>query len=157
MPSDNSRFHLTIGSRFENIELVQVVLHDALERARVGDEHVQWVDLAVREAVANAILHGNRKDPDKQVEIDVTLTGGELTVRVLDEGEGFEPQQVADPLDPANLLNPNGRGIFYMRQFMDQIDYAYRPEGGTVVTLKKRLEPPPGISEAESDSGGDSA
>ena len=139
MPEEHSRFHLTIGSRYENIELVQVVLKDALERAGFQDDDRHWVDLAVREAVANAIRHGNREDPGKRVDVDVSLTPEELVIRVLDRGEGFEPRKVEDPRSPENLLNPNGRGIFYMENFMDDIEYSFRPGGGTVVTLKKSL------------------
>lgn len=139
MPEADSRFHLTIGSRFENIELVQVVLRDALERAGLTEDDRHWVDLAVREAVANAIRHGNQEDPDKRVDVDVSLGPEELIIRVLDRGRGFEPHDVEDPRSPENLLNPNGRGIFYMQSFMDDIEYSSRPGGGTVVTLKKRL------------------
>lgn len=137
--AEELRFHLTIGSRFENIELVQVVLADALERSGVEEDSRHWIDLAVREAVANAIQHGNRRDPDKQVQVDVTLSPSALEVRVVDEGGGFEPRQIEDPRSPENLLAPNGRGIFYMTSFMDEIDYSFRPEGGTVVTLRKSL------------------
>jgi len=139
MSEDDSRFHVTVGSRFENIELVQSVLGDALERIGCAEDARHWIDLAVREAVANAIKHGNREDPSKAVEVDVAVEEGELVIRVLDQGKGFEPLQVSDPRSPENLLNPDGRGIFYMKSFMDEIDYSFRPEGGTVVTLKKRL------------------
>lgn len=137
--SEDHRFHLDVGSRFENIELVQVVLRDALEQLGVDDDSRHWVDLAVREALANAIKHGNVQDPEKQVHIDLFLDGGDLVVRVGDEGEGFDPSSLHDPLAPENLLRPSGRGIFYMKSFMDQIDYGARPGGGTVVTLRKRL------------------
>lgn len=147
MPEADSRFHLTIGSRFENIELVQVVLRDALERAGLDEDARHWVDLAVREAVANAIRHGNREDPDKRVDVDVRCNREELVIRVLDRGEGFEPRNVEDPRSPENLLSPNGRGIFYMQSFMDDIEYSFRPGGGTVVTLTKRFGPGPSTEE----------
>jgi serine/threonine-protein kinase RsbW len=75
------------------------------------------------------------------VHIDLFLDGGYLVVRVGDEGPGFDPAQVHDPLAPENLLRPNGRGIFYMKSFMDEIHYGTRPGGGTVVTLRKRITP----------------
>lgn len=139
MPAETLPFHLTIGSRFENIELVQAVLSDALSAYDMDDESRHWVDLAVREAVANAIKHGNRLEPDKRVEIDLELTGAELVVRVRDQGEGFDPGTLSDPLAPENRLRPNGRGIFYMQKFMDEIDYDFQPGRGTEVTLRKRL------------------
>jgi serine/threonine-protein kinase RsbW len=141
MPAE-TRFHLGIGSRFENIELVQVVLKDSLERLGLDEDTRHWVDIAVREAVANAIKHGNCQDPQKRVEVDMGLDGDELIIQVEDEGEGFDPRQLADPLAPENLLKPNGRGIFYMKSFMDDIHYEPRPGGGTVVTLRKRVARP---------------
>ncbi len=151
--SEDHRFHLDVGSRFENIELVQVVLRDALERLGVDEDGRHWVDLAVREALANAIKHGNVQDPGKQVHIDLFLEGNDLVVRVADEGAGFDPTNLEDPLAPENLLRPSGRGIFYMKSFMDQIQYGARPGGGTVVTLRKRLGGPQEKS-AASEPGG---
>jgi serine/threonine-protein kinase RsbW len=142
--SDEQSFHLAIGSRFENIELVQLVLKDSLDQLGLDDDNRHWIDVAVREAVANAIKHGNLQDPAKQVHVDLTREGqaGEwLVIRVQDEGTGFDPTDLEDPLAPENLLKPNGRGIFYMKTFMDDIQYRVRPGGGTVVTLRKRLAP----------------
>jgi serine/threonine-protein kinase RsbW len=132
-------FHLAIGSRFENIELVQVVLKDALERLGLDEDARHWIDIAVREAVANAIKHGNAQDPKKQVHVDLSLDGENLVIEVQDEGPGFDPDRIEDPLAPENLLKPNGRGIFYMKSFMDDIQYSIRPGGGTVVTMRKRV------------------
>jgi serine/threonine-protein kinase RsbW len=132
-------FHLSIGSRFENIELVQVVLKDCLERLGMDEDARHWIDIAVREAVANAIKHGNAQDPAKQVHVDVELDRENLVIQVQDEGSGFDPSHLEDPLAPENLLKPNGRGIFYMKSFMDEIQYSIRPGGGTVVTLRKRV------------------
>lgn len=143
MPEE-SCFHLSIGSRFENIELVQVVLKDALLRFGMEEDALHWVDVAVREAVANAIKHGNALDPVKQVQVDVAIADGDVVViRVLDQGAGFDPSRLEDPLAPQNLLKPNGRGIFYMKSFMDEIHYSPGPDGsGTQVTLRKRLTGP---------------
>jgi serine/threonine-protein kinase RsbW len=140
--ADDHQFHLAIGSQFENIELVQVVLNESLERLGMDGEARHWVDLAVREAVANAIKHGNGQDPGKRVRVDGGLEGGELVIRIEDEGAGFDPVALGDPLAPENMMKPSGRGIFYMRNFMDGIEYDARPGGGTVVTLRKRMHPP---------------
>lgn len=138
MPQER-HFHLDVGSRFENIELVQVVLRDSLERLGVDEDTRHWVDVAVREAVANAIKHGNAQDPGKQVHVDLFREGDEVVIRVEDEGIGFDPAQLDNPLAPENLLKPNGRGIFYMKSFMDDIHYGPRPGGGTIVTLRKKV------------------
>lgn len=153
MPAEILPFQLTIGSRFENIELVQAVLSDALSAYDLDDESRHWIDLAVREAVANAIKHGNRLEADKRVEIGLELTGEELVIRVRDEGEGFDPERITDPLAPENRLRPNGRGIFYMQKFMDEIGYDFQPGRGTELTLRKRLGTrPEGAAEAEGSS-----
>ena len=152
--SEAHRFHLAIGSQFENIELVQVVLNESLEQLGMDSDARYWVDIAVREAVANAIKHGNAQDPEKRVRVDAGVEGDELVIRVEDEGLGFDPSQLGDPRDPENLLKPSGRGIFYMRSFMDDIQYGSRPGGGTVVTLRKRLgRPPAGSGRANPEEG----
>jgi len=138
MPEEQ-RFHLAIGSRIDNIELVQVVLRDCLERLGMEDEARHRVDLAVREALANAIKHGNEQNPSKQVHVDLEVEGEEVVIRVEDEGMGFDPDQVADPLAQENLLKTNGRGILFMKKYMDEIQYGAGPHGGTMVTLRKRL------------------
>jgi len=138
MPQER-HFHLDVGSRFENIELVQVVLRDSLERLGVDEDTRHWMDVAVREAVANAIKHGNAQDPGKQIHVDLFREGDEVVIQVEDEGIGFDPAQLQNPLAPENLLKPNGRGIFYMKSFMDDIHYGSRPGGGTIVTLRKKV------------------
>ena len=138
MPEE-PQVRISIGSRFEHIDLIQVVVDDALERLGLDDDSRHWVGIAIREAVANAIKHGNRQDPDKQVEVELAIADSEAIIRVVDQGEGFDPQAVGDPLAPENLLKPNGRGIFYMKSFMDEIEYSTRADGGTVVTLRKQI------------------
>jgi serine/threonine-protein kinase RsbW len=151
--SENHCFHLDLGSRFENIELVQVVLRDALVQLGMDEDARHWVDVAVREAIANAIKHGNLQNPEKKVHVDLSLDGDELVIQVGDEGPGFDPAQIHDPLAPENLLRPNGRGIFYMKSFMDEIHYGTRPEGGTVVTLRKRLTRAPELPDDQREEG----
>lgn len=145
--SAERQLHLTIGSRFENIELVQMTVDEILREGGVSDENRHWIGLALREAVANAIKHGNHMDPVKQVEVEVELCGDDLEIRVADEGPGFDPEAVKDPLAPENRFRADGRGIFYMRKFMDDVRYAFRPSGGTIVVLRKRLAADAGESQ----------
>ena len=147
-PTVERQLHLTIGSRFENIELVQMTIDETLRESGASEEQRHWIGLAVREAVANAIKHGNRQDPSRQVEVEFALTGGDMEIRVSDEGPGFDPDAVKDPLAPENKFRADGRGIFYMKKFMDEVRYAFRPSGGTIVVLRKRLAPDaPGTQE----------
>lgn len=131
---------LQLLSKYENIELVERVLNELCATARVEDEVAYWVGMAVREALANAIKHGNKLNPDKRVFVEISVVPEtRLDVVVEDEGEGFDPDRVADPTVPTNLLRSSGRGVFYMRQFMDEVEFAPGERGGTRIRLGKRL------------------
>jgi len=146
MATESPQVRISIGSRYEHIDLIQIVVDDALARLGLDEDSRHWVGIAVREGVANAIKHGNRQDPEKPVEVELAIEGEDAVIRIEDCGEGFDPDQVRNPLEEENLLKPNGRGIFYMKSFMDEITYSERPGGGTVVTLRKRLAEAPSPS-----------
>ena len=141
MTSHDAQVHLAMGSSYENIELVQIVVAESLARLELPERESGGIALAVREAVANAIKHGNQADPAKRVEVEVEVKSdhSEVEIRVTDQGSGFDPSLVRDPLAPENLLRPNGRGLLFMQQYMDEIDYEFLSGGGTCVTLRKRL------------------
>jgi serine/threonine-protein kinase RsbW len=136
---------LELPSLFEMIDLAQAV-SDQLTRLLGLDEDSQhWVGVAVRESVINAMKHGNRHDPSRVVEVAFTMTPQihptELVVTVRDHGEGFDPGELPDPLAPDNLLKASGRGIFFMRSFMDDVRIQRAPGGGMEVRMVKRLKP----------------
>ena len=134
---------LEIHSNFEMVDFVQVISDRVGQLAGLDDDTVHWIGVAVRESVINAIKHGNREDYGKLVTIEFTLSPPaaptEFIVRVVDEGEGFEPQEVADPLAPENILKSSGRGIFFMRSFMDDVVLRRASEGGMEVRMVKKL------------------
>ena len=108
-----------------------------------GDEpDVESIGVAVREAIANAMVHGNHCDPEKTVSVSVAVNQNcDLLVNVKDSGSGFDPSRLPDPTAPENLLAPHGRGIFIIRQLMDEVDFKF--EHGTEVRMRrkpKRLE-----------------
>ncbi len=142
---------LTIESKYEFVELVGSVTKNVTEMLEFDDEASNWIDLAIRESVINAIKHGNRMEAEKPVDIRFTLDRSTLTVYVRDRGVGFDPLIIPDPLDPENLLNPSGRGIFYMKTLMDEVDFSHHPEGGTVVRMVKRRSEPEIKGETGSD------
>jgi serine/threonine-protein kinase RsbW len=133
--------HLVLSSRFENIEIAERALVDLCDLAGFSGDEIYWLVTALREAAANAIRHGNQQDPRRIVVICYRIEGREITIRVEDEGEGFDLASVPDPTDPGYLLRPSGRGIFYMRQFMSRVEFSRAPGGGTVVEMARRLEP----------------
>jgi len=139
MDASSEHVEITISSRFENIELVQVIAEHLCENAGVDEDGSHWIGMAVREAVANAIKHGNKLDMKKKVNATFELRGSDLEITVADEGEGFDPDKVSDPLNPQNLMKTSGRGIFYIRTFMDDVRYAFNPRGGTSLVMSKNL------------------
>ena len=143
---DTERIEITISSRFENIELVQVIAEHLCENAGVDEDGSHWIGMAVREAVANAIKHGNKLDVHKKVNATFELQGFELEITISDEGKGFDPEKVSDPLNPQNLMKTSGRGIFYMKTFMDQVSYSFQPNGGTSLVMTKNLAKGSGIA-----------
>jgi len=130
---------MSLSSRFENIEMVQHLCSRLLEGRDVPEETRHWILMAVREAVANAIKHGNRQDLSKHVHLEMDVVADTLAISIRDEGEGFDPKAVDDPLAPENRLKTSGRGIFYMRTFMDDVRFQRHAEGGMEIVLKKNL------------------
>jgi serine/threonine-protein kinase RsbW len=143
MTDNRSLVRLKIHSVFEMLDLVQLVSDRMGQMAGLDEDAVHWVGVAVRESVINAIKHGNRLDEAKSVTIEFSFvpaaTPTELVVRVMDEGEGFQADTIADPLAPENLLKSSGRGIFFMRSFMDDVSLHKVPGGGTEVRMMKKL------------------
>ncbi len=134
---------LQIHSSFDMVDLVQVVSDRVAQLGGMDEDAVHWIGVAVRESVINAIKHGNREDYGKLVTVEFSIVPAsgptEFIVRVLDQGEGFDPQEVADPLAPENILKSSGRGIFFMRSFMDDVVLRRASEGGMEVRMVKKL------------------
>ncbi len=139
----DSAVRLEFRSHFDMLDFVQVVSDEMGRLVGLDTDSTHWVSVAVRESVVNAIKHGNREDEDKRVTVEFILTPvgapTRLTVRVVDQGEGFDPVEVADPLAPENLLKSSGRGIFFMRNFMDDLRLQRAPEGGMEVVMVKTV------------------
>ncbi|HET7217262.1 MAG TPA: ATP-binding protein [Vicinamibacterales bacterium] len=134
---------LQIHSDFDMLDAVQAVSDRLGQLGGFDEDAVHWIGVAVRESVINAIKHGNRGDLHKLVTVEFTfaptVTPIELIVRVLDQGEGFDPEEIADPLAPENLLKASGRGIFFMRSFMDDVSIKRGSQGGMEVRMVKKL------------------
>jgi serine/threonine-protein kinase RsbW len=144
--------HLVLASRFENIEVAERALHDLCAAAGCDGEQLYWVVTALREAMANAVRHGNRLQPERKVHVDLSVDSTAVTIRIDDEGEGFDPSLIPDPTVPENLLRPSGRGIFYMQQFMNRVQFSRAPGGGTSVLMIKHLQPTTRSAENEKPS-----
>ena len=142
MTNGNS-VYLDFHSTYEMLDFVQVASDHLGRLAGLDDEALHWVGVAVRESVINAIKHGNKGDEHKHVHVEFTpLDAGRpsgIVIRVRDEGPGFDPEMVADPLAPENLLRSSGRGIFLIRSFMDEMVLQRAPQGGMEVVMVKRV------------------
>lgn len=131
---------LDFASRLDVLEAVQALVDRLGGVAGLDEDGVHDLSVSVRECVVNAIKHGNKMDPGKRVGVGFWISPGAIEVRIKDQGQGFDPEAVPDATAPENLLNTAGRGIFFMRAFMSEVDYSFPPEGGTVVRLVKRIE-----------------
>jgi serine/threonine-protein kinase RsbW len=144
---------LEFTSAVEMVDFVQVVSDHIGRTLGLNDEEIHWVGVAIRESVINAIRHGNRNDESKHVFVEFERAPADevpgLTVCVRDQGEGFDPDTLANPLEPDNLLKPSGRGIFLIRSFMDEVSLERAADGGMEVRMVKRLH--------SSESPGDAA
>ena len=129
---------LDVASRFEMLEMVQTVLMHLSGMLGFEEDAAHYMSVAVRESVVNAIKHGNRLDETKRVAIEFTIHPAALEVRVQDQGGGFDPESVPNPIAEENLLKAYGRGIFFMRSFMDEVSYSFPSRGGTVVRMLKK-------------------
>ena len=148
--TDRQVVRLEFTSAFEMLDFVQVVSDHIGRDAGLDEDALHWVGVAVRESVINAIKHGNRNDAGKRVFVEFVTAETpepELMILVRDEGEGFDPEQIANPLAEENILKSSGRGIFLIRNFMDDVRLQRAPEGGMEVRMTKRLR-----SSDESDS-----
>lgn len=130
---------LDIASRFDMLDMVQTVLTHISGLVGFNEDATHYMSVAVRESVINAIKHGNRLDESKRVALQFVIHPGALEVRVRDEGWGFDPTSVPSPVAEENLLKADGRGIFFMRSFMDEVSYSFPVKGGTIVKMLKRL------------------
>ena len=131
-----SAYRMVIASDLRNVQRVEKVTEKIATYMNFSDEDKDSLAIAVTEIVGNAIVHGNKKNIDKKVTIDFEYKDDKIMVTVEDEGAGFNEKEIANPLEPENLLKESGRGIFIVRALMDKVDII-RGTTGTQVRLFK--------------------
>ena len=129
-----------ITSALENLDLIQSLTDSVTAFMKFEEDTAHWIGMSVRESVTNAIQHGNKLDTGKKVEVCYKMTPESLTIIVRDQGSGFQADKIPNPLEGDNLLKPSGRGIFYMRSFMDEVNFRTPASGGTEVRMVKMLK-----------------
>ena len=134
LTTESGPIRMSLSSRFENIEMAQHLCGKLVDGRGLPDETRHWILMALREALANAIKHGNARDLAKRVHLEMNVTDGWLEIQIRDEGAGVD-----DPLAPENRLKTSGRGIFYMKTFMDEVRFSRAEGGGMELVLRKNL------------------
>jgi serine/threonine-protein kinase RsbW len=128
-----------ISSVLDNLDLIQTLTDCITSFMCFDEDSAHRIGMSVREAVTNAIQHGNRLDLNKRVYIGFTAAQDRLSITVRDQGNGFRADRLPNPLDSDNLLKPSGRGIFYIRTFMDEVEFRTPSQGGTEVFMVKKV------------------
>ena len=131
--------HLEMPSRLESLEMAREAAGQLAELAGFDEDSRLDTQVAVHESLVNAIVHGSRCDEARRVTLTIALGCGCLDIRVRDEGQGFDPARVLDPLAPENLCRSSGRGILLMKALMDAVAFRRPANGGMEVTMRKRL------------------
>lgn len=129
-----------LESTLDSVDKAEELASGAAQRAGFEEEDLMKIGMAIREAMVNAVVHGNQYNRNKHVRFALSLTAERFRAVISDEGSGFDFAHIPDPLAPENLLRTSGRGIFLMRSFMDAVDLRHLESGGTEVTLVKNME-----------------
>jgi serine/threonine-protein kinase RsbW len=137
VPETVERF---LDSTLDSVDEAEELASGAAGRAGFDEEDLLRIGMAVREAMVNAIAHGNRYNANKKVRFSLSHSPERFIIVIADEGEGFDFDCLPDPLAPENLMRTSGRGIFLIRSFMDDVQLRHLDSGGTEVTLVKNLE-----------------
>ena len=141
--------HYTLDSTLESVEKIEHLVLEHARRAGFCGISLEQIALAVHETAANAVFHGNHESVEKKVSLDIRSTGNQLKVVITDEGNGFDPAKIPDPLAPEEMFRERGRGVYLTRALMDEYQVKCGAKGGSEVTLVKYLkQPDPGREHA---------
>ena len=129
-----------LDSTLESVDSAEELAVGMAQRAGMDEDDLMKIGMAIRESMVNAVVHGNQYSAHKKVRVSVSRSAGRFTITIADEGNGFDPDTVPDPLATENLMRSSGRGIFLIRAFMDEFQ-ARRLDPGMEVTMVKYLDP----------------
>ena len=129
---------LRIGSRREFLDGVHSLSEHLIEEVGFSADDTYWMVTAVREAVTNAVIHGNKEQPGTRVDVVFELADECIRITVVDQGSGFDPDSLPDPVSKEHLMDASGRGVFLMHQLMDDVTYDFPESGGCTLTMTKR-------------------
>lgn len=139
LSGENGNVDVFLSSTLDSVDDAENLVLKAAEEIGFGDDDLHKIGMAVRETVVNAVVHGNRYNSRKRVHLQVLKGDDRITITVADEGNGFEPKSIPDPLAEENLLQQSGRGILLIRAFVDDYQMQRLVPAGTEVKLVKYL------------------
>jgi serine/threonine-protein kinase RsbW len=138
MVSPQTGNEVRFSSKTENIAIVEKLIDEVCASFEIKEDHYGNILISLTEAVNNAIVHGNKLDPAKEVAVSYTTEGKTLRFFIEDEGAGFDYDHLPDPTAPENREKPNGRGVFLMRNLAD--DCAFHDDGRKVELIFEALD-----------------
>lgn len=136
---EQAEVDIHLDSTLESVDRAEELVVEAAKKAGIEEDDALSLGMAIRECMVNAVVHGNRYNLNKKVHLTVTRTPAQLIIRIADEGEGFELEDLPDPLAEENLLRHSGRGIFIIRAFTDDFQVRRLSPSGTEVTLVRNV------------------
>lgn len=142
-----NRVEVSLESTLDSVDQAEEMALDFAKGGGFPEDDQMKIGMAVREAMVNAVYHGNKWDPAKKAGLRLELEGRNLVIVVTDEGPGFDLDTVPDPLSEENLMKQSGRGIFLIRSFMDELDVRRRSPKGTELRMVKYPSPQNGKEE----------
>lgn len=140
---------MTLETAWSTIDLTQAITERMAQSAGFEEDDIHKITMAVREGMINALHYGNKMQREKKILLTFALEPDRMVIRMVDEGEGFEAVEVADPLAEENLLKTSGRGLLIIRAFMDDMHVGRGPRGGAELMMAKRYSVPGATEEKE--------
>jgi len=138
MSTETQRIEVTLETLLDSVALAEEICLRIADAAGFDDDDCHKIGMSVREGVINAVQYGNHEQRDKKIYLTFELAADKMVIRVLDQGSGFDVEDVPDPLAEGNLLKTSGRGIFLMRAFMDEFAVRRGQQGGAELIMAKR-------------------
>lgn len=131
---------MLLDSELSSVQMVEEMTEKLALQAGFEEDDASQLAMVAREAAVNAVLHGNKYDPQKKVCATFELTSEELRIQISDEGGGMDPEAIPDPLAPENIMRSSGRGVFLMRAIMDEVHFRQLTPGTEITMVKRRLK-----------------
>ena len=139
MADESKTVQQVFDSTLESVDQAEHTALDMARKAGFDEADLDRIGMSVRECMVNAVVHGNRYNSHKKVQFSVSRTSENFTIKIADQGAGFDPGELPDPVEGENLFRQSGRGIFLMKTFMDELHVRHLQPSGTEVTLVKRV------------------